>query len=65
MRTTIAFIFKKENYLSNLRLNYKMDLEPAKTSSIRTTNKAGVLVMTLNKLKPNSKWIIGLPVRVA
>lgn len=53
--STTAFLFRDENNTSNLRSNYKMGLDLTKTSSIRTTNKEGVLNVTLNKANPYPK----------
>lgn len=55
--TIIAFLFKEENYASDLRLNYKMGLEPTDTCSMGTIIREVVLVVILNKLKPNPKLI--------
>lgn len=61
----VAFLFKGENYTFNLRLNYKIGFELARTSSFRMRKCIEELVVTLKKSKPNPKQIIRLLVRLA
>lgn len=65
VRTIVSFLFKEENYTSNLSSNYKMALELAETSSTKMIKRAEELTMTLNKLKPYMKRMTRLPVRPA
>lgn len=49
VRTIVAFLLRNEKCTSILRLNYRMGLEPKRTSSMGTIKRVRVLVVNLNK----------------
>lgn len=63
--TITDFLFREGNCTFDLSSNYRMDLEHARTSLIKTMDKVKELVMTLNKSKLKPKWMTGLSVRLA
>lgn len=65
MGTAATILLSEGKCTFDLRSNYKMGLKLARTSLWGTTERAGVLVMTLNKSKSDPKIIIGLLIRLA
>lgn len=63
--TAVAFLFRKGNFTSNLRLNCNMGLELIGISLVGTIVTVMVLVVTLNKSKQDPNLIRRLPVRLA
>lgn len=61
--TTTTFLIKEGNYTSNLRLICKTSLELVRIFLVGTMGRLVVLVMTLNKSKPDPEWMTGLLVR--